>query len=91
MTARTLFYKLQRFNPQRIFDEPLISLSNDQSLLIFTMRASHIALLSLAASTAAPVFAAPLSYVVIFMAAMTPLTCRFSTVMFALKMEEELP
>jgi hypothetical protein len=44
------------FNPQRFFDEPLISLS------ISTMRASHVALLSLAASTAAPVFAAPLPY-----------------------------
>jgi hypothetical protein len=56
------------FNPQRFFDEPLISLS------ISTMRASHVALLSLAASTAAPVFAAPLPYIVIFMAVMTPLT-----------------
>ena len=44
------------------------------------MRASHIALLSLAASTAAPVFAAPIRYVIIFTYVMTPLTRRFSTV-----------
>lgn len=40
------------------------------------MRAFHIALLSLAASAVAPVFAAPIPYVVIFTArvVVTPLT-----------------
>ena len=54
------------------------------------MRASHIALLSLAASTATPVFAAPLSYVAIYTAVMSLLTCRFETVtsMRALRTEK---
>jgi hypothetical protein len=54
------------FSVSALNDNPLISSSNDQSLLIFTMRASHLVLLPLAVSTAAPVFAAPLLYVVIF-------------------------
>ena len=44
------------------------------------MRTSQISLLFLAASAAAPVFAAPLPYVIIFAAVVTPLTCQFSTV-----------
>ncbi len=44
------------------------------------MHASYVALLALAASTAAPVFAAPLPYIASFSAVMTPLTLRVSTV-----------
>ncbi|KAF8477786.1 hypothetical protein DFH94DRAFT_755808, partial [Russula ochroleuca] len=58
----TLFYyiKLQPIRVNSVFDDPLISPSNGQSLSVITMHASIVALLVLAASAATGALAAPL-------------------------------